>query len=610
VSRVALLALWQRHWVPLQLAFLYAAFGALALGSWRAWGDPHVDFPQELAVPWQLSRGEVLYRDVLHYYGPLSQYWHSLLFRAFGPSYTVVIASNVAVCLALIALVHTFFRRFGSKLLAASAGAVFALLVPVAQLTRVGGYNFLSPYKHEATHGTLLVVACALLAARSLRAPGTRELRAAALLAGLGLLTKPEMFLAGGALLGAALGYRWLLRTPPAPPTPRLLAALAACAAAPALVAYAAFRSALPPRASLEAALGAVAPLFVSDIAANPIYERVLGSDDVAGSLAATLAACGVVAAVSVAGALGAALEAQLARPAARAALAAGLGLAALALASRFDLLGVSRALGVLTLLYLLLLALGLRRAPVPREETMALALWGVFSLCFLLKMLLAPGLHWLGFYLGFPALLFVLAVNVWWLPAWLEARGGGSRAWTAVWLGFLAAFTLGHVQTSQAWLARKTYPLGQGADRMLAFPTAGVSVPARVLAHVLARVEAQVPPDATLWVLPENALLNYLARRDNPTPYQLELMVRTLYDYAGGAPRILATLEAHPPDYVIYLKRANEVRDPGYAPRGPGGFAEPVYRWIDEHYAPVEQLGPDTADFDTLVYKLLKRKS
>ena len=51
-----------------------AAFALFAVLSWRTWPDILVDFGQELYVPWRLTQGEALYRDIAWVGGPLSQY--------------------------------------------------------------------------------------------------------------------------------------------------------------------------------------------------------------------------------------------------------------------------------------------------------------------------------------------------------------------------------------------------------------------------------------------------------------------------------------------------------------------------------------------------------
>src|SRR5271168_3214365 len=75
-----------------------AVFATLAVKTWRKWPDLIIDFGAQLYMPWQISTGAVLYRDV-HYLagGPLSQYYHALLFKIFGASFLTLVMSNLAV---------------------------------------------------------------------------------------------------------------------------------------------------------------------------------------------------------------------------------------------------------------------------------------------------------------------------------------------------------------------------------------------------------------------------------------------------------------------------------------------------------------------------------
>ena len=62
----------------------------MMLWTWQTWPDVLIDFGVQLYVPWRLSAGEVLYRDIAHYTGPLSVYYHAIFFRIFGPSLRVL----------------------------------------------------------------------------------------------------------------------------------------------------------------------------------------------------------------------------------------------------------------------------------------------------------------------------------------------------------------------------------------------------------------------------------------------------------------------------------------------------------------------------------------
>ena len=60
---------------------IVGVFAAMVMASRGTWPDALIDFGRELYVPWQLTLGKVLYRDVQSYYGPLSPYINALWFK-------------------------------------------------------------------------------------------------------------------------------------------------------------------------------------------------------------------------------------------------------------------------------------------------------------------------------------------------------------------------------------------------------------------------------------------------------------------------------------------------------------------------------------------------
>jgi len=81
-----------RHDALFAGAVIGAVFAMLAFKTWRRWPDLVIDFGAQLYMPWQISTGAMLYRDV-HYLagGPLSQYYHALLFKIFGVSFLTLV---------------------------------------------------------------------------------------------------------------------------------------------------------------------------------------------------------------------------------------------------------------------------------------------------------------------------------------------------------------------------------------------------------------------------------------------------------------------------------------------------------------------------------------
>ena len=124
--------------------------------SWGTWPDAVVDFGRELYVPWRLSKGQTLYRDIVSFNGPLSNYALALWFKCFGASLRSLIFSNILVCVAILFLLYEMFCRmagYESGLLAClSFIAVFAF----SQLHGIGNFNWICPCSHELTHGIAL----------------------------------------------------------------------------------------------------------------------------------------------------------------------------------------------------------------------------------------------------------------------------------------------------------------------------------------------------------------------------------------------------------------------------------------------------------------------
>ena len=134
-------------------------FVILAWWSWRKWPDPLIDFGRELYVPWQITQGAVLYRDIASLFGPLSPYVNALWFRLFGVSFTTLIFCNLAIFAAMLAGLYHLVRLSTDTLVATLVTLSVMLLFGFSQYVEIGNYNFVTPYSHETTHGLALSVA-------------------------------------------------------------------------------------------------------------------------------------------------------------------------------------------------------------------------------------------------------------------------------------------------------------------------------------------------------------------------------------------------------------------------------------------------------------------
>ena len=97
------------------------------------WMEPLVDFGRELYVPWQLTQGKVLFRDIAYLDGPLSPYVNALWFSLLPVSIRTLEVANLAVVATVSWLIFALLGRLGS---AVAAGRFLFLLIRLYGLMR------------------------------------------------------------------------------------------------------------------------------------------------------------------------------------------------------------------------------------------------------------------------------------------------------------------------------------------------------------------------------------------------------------------------------------------------------------------------------------------
>jgi hypothetical protein len=99
----------------LGLAALVAASVGLFIVSRGKWSDALVDSGNVWIIPFTISRGELLYRDVAYWFGPFTPYFHGMVFRIFGPSFSTLVFAGVLGSIATIASLYYAIRRVASR---------------------------------------------------------------------------------------------------------------------------------------------------------------------------------------------------------------------------------------------------------------------------------------------------------------------------------------------------------------------------------------------------------------------------------------------------------------------------------------------------------------
>lgn len=548
-------------WPTLAGVFALAvASVGLFLISRGKWSDALIDSGNVWIIPFTISRGELLYRDVVYWFGPFTPYFHGAIFRVFGPSFSTLVLAGIVGSIATLAALYYSLRRVASRTEAVlwSALAIPALVF----MPNSGGAVLGMGYRmwHAATFALLAV---AVLVGPGEGERGRRALLAGALagLAGLcrtewGLVTllatglvvvlyregyrrkvwEAELRLAAGFLLvfagvfvlfGIASGWRALVQDAPV-----LLLNIPAETRA-----HAAFSGASGWRGGVWTLLYSAAMWLAVFLLMEIVALRVADRSRARRRLPWLVTLLAIFAAAAWGGG----------------ALSGGLIWSAAPVVC-----GVS-----------CLVALRARRDPL------AAALFGFGMLGLLLS-------HRRFFFIGDgpyvgPPLLFALVCAAG-LCSMAVSREKDAAAGERLRVGVAVLLVL---LTVVAFAARAV-EYGRD-DRVAIRGTAGFLTArpelAREIEDLAAAISAGSSVEDGLVVFPEGEVLNYLSGRRNPIRHKLYLPG---YVNAGNEREILADLERAAPAAVVIWRRS--LGEYGAGPFGEG-YGREIRRWIDRNY-------------------------
>lgn len=581
----------------------------MAAASFRKWPDPLLDFGLEVEAARQIALGKAFSRDVALLHGPLPFEVNALLFRLFGPSLAITFAANLLVLAGTTALAWRLLARAADRFAATAAGLFFLLVLAFGQYTPGGNYNWVSPYTAGSTWGLFLGL---LMVDMLVQYERTREIRlvaAAGLALGLSFLTKSEPFVAS--LLTAVAGMALLFfrkeggTRKGGAGTVTALVSFAAAVVLPPLaffLFYAIPRGfpstrCLSPSEALRAVLGPWPHLLGSSASQMPFFRDVMGTRDPSASLASLAQWTAVDLAVFLPAFLATRwFPRQGTRG--RVGLVLTLSAAVIFLGSTFRSDGwfdVARPLPLFLAAHLAALVLSKKRLPVAWSSAFLLS---VLGLGLLAKTSLSVRLTHYGFTLAMPAALLAVAALTGWIPERLAARGGEGRVFRLYACGVLAVLAGVYLANSLYRLSGRTCEVGSGPNRFFA-DGRGCFVQ-----EALVEIGRRVAPEETLAVLPEGAMINFLSRRSNPTPY-LNFMPLEIAVFGEG--RMLAAYRARPPDWILLVHRDASEFGPRFFGRD---YAPGVADWIATTYENAALFGDPPFEGPGFGMRLLKRRT
>lgn len=598
------------------LLILAAAFLVMAFISWRRWPDIMIDFGRELYIPWQIASGQVLYTDIAHLFGPLSSYFNALLFLIFGVSYNSIFCANLVLTALFTTLLYRFLIESASRTAAFAGCMIFLSGFAFSQFVMIGNYNFISPFSHEATHGSILALLQIYLMSRFSRSGRIFPLAGSGFLAGLVFLTKAEIFFA---MAISSLFFFIFLYPKRESGIPRVQAMLVFFFTwlVPVSLFLIFFVSVMPLSDALRSVLGSWALLVNSPVANNRFYKALMGVNDISGNAARMVMHVSLVA-----GPAGLGLICNLPRrgdPGRRkpgpAALIWAVGM--LCLAIMLDPVESARSLPLLAMISLPAL---MRLPAIVKENPAAPApcdrsrniklqtpilLWTVYSIALLPKIALNCRLSHYGFYLAMPAAVLVGVMAVWFLPGQLSQSNGRTVFFRNTMMIFLLVLCFRCVIQSNHVFRMKNFRWGIDPDTVTTYhPMHDNRGPLTMDAiHFL---QEHMDEKQTLIVIPEGIMMNYQLRRSNPTRF-INFMPPELS--AFGEQNILRDIIADPPDYFAVVHKDTSEYGTGFFGSDPG-YGKIILDWVKANYIRAGLFGSEPLVGSRFGVLILKKRS
>ena len=631
-----------RQWYWFGLAILSLVFVAETVLTWRKWSNITGDLGTDLYVPWRLSQGAVLYRDVfLLAGGPFSQYLNALLFKIFGASFlTLAIFNLTATAVMLLAL----FRRFAA---AADTGTATMICLATIVVFAFGyyfyeGFNYIMPYSNEALQGLILSVLAVGFLSDWISKGRLRGAILAGLCNGLVFLTKPDIFVALATCDVATVGLLFLLFRRSGFAV-KSVAGFMAAGTVPPLFFLLYFLRVENLHESLRSVIFGWIPIFNGAVIKGSFYQWCTGLDRpwfhlrnivlqfaLVGAVTAFYAAafrliktqkqdwtgiqrravptCAPILLILIYAEhwrlSGEAFSASFVSMLVYLWILLAVGIFLLSTAASHWIPNLYRtpwAIMLMLIAPLLAVACAVdwvdcgyslplialvsciliywnRQTLAEQQKFVFPLLWSVFGLMMLSKLGFFPRIWHYGFVLAMPAFASGIYCLFWLLPALLEKK------WRVPALLFRSAVWLVFMVGIASLFRQSEH--GYALQNTLVGAGNNRMLASAALEHAndfnaaLDWIESNVPKDATIAILPQGAAINLLIGRINPTPCVFwDPYVVAVF----GEGRMTSPYEASPPDYIVIVdRRVNYVDVPLF---GSPGYGADLMQWIQQNY-------------------------
>ena len=560
--------------------------------SWRRWSLIILDFGRELYIPWKLSMGGVLDRDIyVDHYGPFSPYLNAFLFKMFGVNIMTLAFFNMGVVIIITYCIYRFFRHTTNSVTAMMTAATFLSVFAF----KLPNYNYITPYAYALTHGIALSFFSILAFYQYIKKQTTFWVVIIGLLIGTIFLTKLEVFFASIAAIGTGFIVLWHVEQFPLRKIIKVSAILFFSFLFPTVVFIAYFSFFMPFQEALLSILTQYRELFETTVTSNLFYLTVTGRIASSFYLGKILLVAGCYVLLfflvwSVARLVEKISSTYYNMIIMIAAAASALSLLYFMNYVPWNWLDIRIPFAFQVVVAVMGVFYGITIWKSRKDKGKALYalpmfVFILFAFVMVLKVILRVRINDYGFALTMPATLVVVAGLVYHVPK-LVAKSAQSTTFIRALSSILVAmFLVMQINAISGTYLIRNYPIATDKERIITVDAA-LNIEGPVIDATLKKINETIKPNENFLVIPEGILLNYLTRRESPSPYTSFL----LGDLAmHNEEKMVERLTRQLPDYVILIDRS--VIEWGFKKFGVDTGTK-ISAWVIKNYVPIYGIG------------------
>jgi hypothetical protein len=560
--------------------------------SWRRWSLIILDFGRELYIPWKLSMGGVLYRDIyVDHYGPFSPYLNAFLFKMFGVNIMTLAFFNMGVVIVITYCIYRFFRHTANSVTAVMTAATFLSIFAF----KFPNYNYITPYAYALTHGIALSFFSILAFHQYIKKQNTFWVVVIGLFIGTIFLTKLEVFFASIAAIGTGFIVLMCVEQFPLRKIIKVSVLLFFSLLLPTVLFMVYFSFFIPFQEALFSILAQYRQLFETEVTSNAFYLAATGRDASSFYLGKILLVTGWYVFLFFLAWSVARLVERISSTYHRMIImiVAGASVLFLMLFTN-DVPGNWLDIRIPFAFQVVVAVMGVfygitiwksRKDKGKALNALPMFVFIIFAFIMVLKVILRVTINVYGFALTMPATLVVVAGLVYHVPR-LVAKSAQSttfiRALSSILVAMFLVMEIGVI--SDTYLIRN-YPIATDKEKIITFDAA-VNIEGPVINETLKKINETIKPNENFLVIPEGILLNYLTRRDSLSPYTSFLLGDLVMHREE---KIVERLSRRLPDYVILIDRS--VGEWGFKKFGVDTGAK-ISEWVIKNYVPICTIG------------------